>query len=203
MDSIKKIAFIFACAITGLLMGQPMEAYTDMAPARPYNIDAAFSKFVVKGTSSLHDWEMVTESGVSGFIECNEGQTDDLCITAIKLSIDVKTLKSGKSLMDKKCYDALKEDKFPKISYNFEKVSSLDKQTDGTFQTVLVGDVTIAGVTKKTTVNAKVQFNGTTLKITGAKDMKMSDFNVEPPKALMGTIKTGNEITVEFNLNFK
>ena len=203
MSKIKKLTFILAVACTWLVLSQPNVGETEPTPARPFNIDAASSKFVVKGTSSLHDWEMATESGVSGYIECDEGQTDDLCITAIKLSVDVKTLKSGKSLMDKKCYDALKEDKFPKIKYNFEKVSSLDKQADGTFQTVLVGDVTIAGVTKKTTVNAKVQFNGTTVKITGAKDMKMSDFDVEPPKALMGTIKTGNEITVEFNLNFK
>jgi polyisoprenoid-binding protein YceI len=189
-------------AITGIY-AQPSAPVEPSSVERPFTLDAGTSKFVVKGTSTLHDWEMVTESGMSGHIECDEGKTEGLCITAIKLSVDVNTLKSGKKLMDSKCYDALKEEKFPQIVYNFEKVSSLEKQADGTFETVLVGDVTIAGVKKKTTVNARVQFNGTALKITGAKDMKMSDFDVVPPKALMGTIKTGNEITVEFNLNFK
>ena len=199
----KQLSILLMNIIVIGLFAQPSAPISPDKVERPYSLEAGTSKFIVKGTSTLHDWEMVTESGMSGHIECNEGQTNDLCITAIKLSVDVKTLKSGKNLMDKKCYDALKEDKFPQIKYNFEKVSSLEKQSDGTFQTVLVGDVTIAGVTKKTTVNAKVQFNGTSLKITGSKDMKMSDFNVKPPKALMGTIKTGNEITVEFNLNFK
>lgn len=30
----------------------------------------------------------------------------------------------------------------------------------------------------------------------------MTDFNVTPPKALMGTITTGNDITVKFNTVF-
>jgi hypothetical protein len=36
----------------------------------------------------------------------------------------------------------------------------------------------------------------------GSKILKMTDFNVEPPVVLMGTLKTGNEITVTFEARF-
>jgi hypothetical protein len=39
--------------------------------------------------------------------------------------------------------------------------------------------------------------------VTGVKKMKMTDYNVKPPTALLGTIKTGNDITISYNLKFK
>jgi hypothetical protein len=31
----------------------------------------------------------------------------------------------------------------------------------------------------------------------------MSQYGIEPPVALLGTLKTGDEVAVEFNLNFE
>ena len=31
-------------------------------------------------------------------------------------------------------------------------------------------------------------------------EVSLTDFNVEPPTALLGTIETGNEITIDFNI---
>ena len=36
----------------------------------------------------------------------------------------------------------------------------------------------------------------------GNKDLLMSDFDMTPPVALMGTVKTGNKVTIEFTLSF-
>jgi hypothetical protein len=30
----------------------------------------------------------------------------------------------------------------------------------------------------------------------------MTEFNMEPPKAMMGTIKAGDEVTINFNIIF-
>ena len=40
------------------------------------------------------------------------------------------------------------------------------------------------------------------INIKGEKTLKMSDFDVKPPTALLGTLKTGNDITIKFNLNY-
>jgi len=67
-----------------------------------------------------------------------------------------------------------------------------------------MGKLTIAGTVKHTDLVATAKYNPAdkSLTITGIKKMKMTDYNVDPPKALMGTIKTGNEIAISFNLKF-
>ena len=37
----------------------------------------------------------------------------------------------------------------------------------------------------------------------GEKTFKMTEFKIDPPKALLGTITTGDEITIKFNTIFK
>ena len=37
----------------------------------------------------------------------------------------------------------------------------------------------------------------------GKKALKMTDYNIEPPKALLGTITTGDDIEVHFNTVWK
>jgi polyisoprenoid-binding protein YceI len=65
------------------------------------------------------------------------------------------------------------------------------------------GNLTIAGNQKSISfpVTATVTANGIVFK--GTTSFKMTSFGVTPPKALLGTIKTGDEITIEFNASFK
>ena len=37
----------------------------------------------------------------------------------------------------------------------------------------------------------------------GEKKFKMTDFKIDPPKALFGTITTGDDITIKFSTTFK
>ena len=48
---------------------------------------------------------------------------------------------------------------------------------------------------KAMVTQGKVQF-------TGSYTLKMTDFSVKPPTAMFGTIKTGDEITVKFNVDY-
>lgn len=49
------------------------------------------------------------------------------------------------------------------------------------------------------TVLAKLLPNGD-IQLTGSKKLNMKDFGMEPPTAVLGTIKVGPEVTVNFNL---
>ena len=41
-----------------------------------------------------------------------------------------------------------------------------------------------------------------TLLIEGAQLLKMTDYGVEPPKAILGTLEAGNDITIGFKFLF-
>jgi hypothetical protein len=41
-----------------------------------------------------------------------------------------------------------------------------------------------------------------TITITGAQKIKMSEFGVKPPTFMLGALKVGDVVTVEYNLKF-
>ncbi len=152
---------------------------------------------VVAGTSTMHDWEMKAEN-----FSCTAlFDVQDQAIVNVKsltLSLPVQSLKSGKNGMDKNAYAALKTDTHKQISFT----ATSSKTGGGKITTT--GNLTIAGVTKATDVESACTVNGDgsiTCKTT--KVFKMSEYNVEPPSFMFGSVKTGDEITLTFNLTFK
>lgn len=185
---------IFIC---GLLLASSFNA-----TAQNIELDKKTSKFIIKGTSSLHDWEMVSET-CQGSIALNNVGTESLDIKNINIAVEVETLKSGKNIMDKKCYRALKHDEFPVIKYHFKNITSIERKNDNLYSAKLNGTLSIAGITKPTLILVDIILKDNIIvNIKGKKELKMSDFNVVPPTALLGTLKTGNDITIEFNLNY-
>lgn len=165
------------------------------------NIDNATSSFVIEGTSSLHDWEMISDT-FTGSIKMGKNKNAALDIKEINVKVGVETLKSGKKVMDKKSYDALKGDEYPSIKYQFKGIKDIKPTTANTYTATLNGTLSIAGVTKSVEILAEIHVKGSKIHIEGEKALKMSDFDVTPPKALLGTLKTGNDITIVFNLNY-
>ncbi|MDQ8004670.1 MAG: YceI family protein [Pedobacter sp.] len=166
------------------------------------------SSIIVKGTSSLHDWRCKTEQ-FSGDISYSANALTLKDITTVNLELVVKSLRSIKENgnyyetgMDKNTYKALNADKFPKITFVLTDISNL-KASAGKADFVAKGNLTIAGSQKAISfpVNATLTANGIIVK--GSTTFKMTTFGITPPKALLGTIKTGDEITIVFNASFK
>ncbi|MCT4624621.1 MAG: YceI family protein [Schleiferiaceae bacterium] len=161
--------------------------------AAQFKINQETSNMYIDGTSSLHDWTETVETINGSFNGTTEGNTLK-AINSLSITIPVESIKSGKSGMDKNTYKALKSDKHPNIKFILKS-----QRIEGN-NTYLKGNLTVAGTTKPVEVKAVYKLHGSELKLEGKYDMKMTSFNVEPPTALMGTIKTGDEITIRFNL---
>ena len=68
---------------------------------------------------------------------------------------------------------------------------------------VASGDLTIAGKTNKVDLPFTLTVSDGKAVLEGKIPLKMTDFGIEPPKALLGTIKTGDEIEVHYNTVWK
>lgn len=156
------------------------------------------SNVKISGTSTLHDWESIVEKTQAKLVINNY---EDLEIETLEVTIDALSIKSGKKLMDKLTYKALRAKDFPKITFIFKK-GSVKSSTPDFINIELNGDLMIAGVTKNVTVLTKINKKGKSIILTGTYKLKMTTYNIKPPKALLGTIKTGDEITIDFSLNF-
>ena len=156
-------------------------------------------EMTIDGTSTLHDWtSVVTEVNIDGNIKYNNSLQG---IENLKVSVPVTSIESSKGrIMDNKTYGALKSEEHPNITYMLEQVNSID-QTGNEFTVRTQGQLTIAG-TKKTiymTFQGKVLSNGK-LQFEGSYTLNMTDYNVDPPSAMLGTINTGEEVTVKFDI---
>ncbi|MEX2484585.1 MAG: YceI family protein [Brumimicrobium sp.] len=154
------------------------------------------SNFEVAGTSSLHDWEMVSSSadGKGTFI-INNGKVEN--IKSLEVKLKSKTLKSGKSGMDENAYKALKVEENPYIKFELERVISIN---DDVIR--VKGDFTAGGTTKTEIFEIKTKIIDGKFKISGSFDITFKEYNMDPPTALMGTVKTGNELSISFNTIF-
>ncbi|WP_239452944.1 YceI family protein [Flavobacterium tistrianum] len=162
---------------------------------KSYALDSK-STFSVAGTSTLHDWEMKSASGTgTASLNIANGKLTD--IEALTVTLLAESVKSEKKSMDKVAYETLKTDKNKQIKY---VLKSAEKVNETTWE--LTGTYTIAGVSKvyKTSVKTTVTKDG--LNLQGTNKITFTDFGMKSPTAMLGTIKTGQDLTIKFNLNF-
>ncbi|MXO03923.1 YceI family protein [Flavobacterium sp. HBTb2-11-1] len=154
------------------------------------------STFSVAGTSTLHDWEMKSTSG-AGTATLNIANGKLIDIDALTVTLLAESVKSEKKSMDKVAYETLKTDKNKNIKY---VLKSAEKVNETTWE--LTGTYTIAGVSKvyKTSVKTTVTKEG--LNLQGTNKITFTDFGMKSPTAMLGTIRTGQDLTIKFNLNF-
>ncbi|NQW37131.1 MAG: YceI family protein [Flavobacteriales bacterium] len=160
------------------------------------------SELNITGTSSLHDWN-VNANSLSGeglFTIKSDTLTD---ITKLTFFVSVDGLKGEKPGMDKKIQSALDVSKQKTIAYQFEKIIKIYTINAHTFTTETSGLLTVAGTTKKINLLLTITIENKTIRIKGEKNLKMTDFNILRPKALLGMLKTGDDVKVAFNVLYQ
>ena len=154
-------------------------------------------KVSVKGTSSLHDWESsVDKLQARGAFSLSGNALSDVKDVVVK--IPVKAIKSTKGkMMDNKTWDAFNYEKNPTITFTLS-----ERKINPTKQSLIAnGTLTMAGVSKSVELHLVYKIlPGGELQVTGEHKLLMSDFKMEPPTAMMGTIKVGDEIAVGFQI---
>jgi polyisoprenoid-binding protein YceI len=170
------------------------------APTIQYVSGTDAGQALVSGTSTLHDWTVKSTiiKGDAAFAE------KWISLQSIDLVIPVNSLKSTEgSGMDNTMYDAMKLKQFPSIAYKLTKAnlkSSPSKQ-DPAYHFDTTGALTVAGVTRPENLDLAVVPNDNgKLTITTEIGLKMSDFGIKPPTAMLGMIKSGDAITVKMNV---
>jgi polyisoprenoid-binding protein YceI len=167
------------------------------------NCHATGGSMRIKGTSNVHEWDC------SGYeVRANGSLTTDASglktINSLYVEIPVKAIKSTKgSIMDNKMYDALKADGNPNVAYSLERVTGINKRGGG-YDINTTGYLKIAGVSRKVDMYVWGQVGGDqSITFNGSKKIKMTDFGISPPTALMGTMTTGDEVEVIFQVTLK
>jgi len=187
MKNLKRILFLGFVLISFATTISAQDAYSVQS-----------HEVVISGTSNIHDWTAQVMN-LTGSAKIAEG-----LLTEVNINVNAKTLKSSKgSIMDSKMQDALNTEKFPKISY--ELISNkIVSENNGITKISSTGNLTISGESKTiaTTSICKTLPNEN-IEVSGSFDVLMTNYGIEPPTALFGTLKTANKVTVNFRITFQ
>jgi YceI-like protein len=165
---------------------------------------AASADVKVLGTSNLHSWSMEDKDVTcSARFTYEAGKAVPTALAVFTFSFPVHSLTSGKSGMDSKAYDAMKAKKGGDIAFA-ASASTIIPGVKDEFNVKSNGSLTIAGVTKPVVLTAacSVKTDGSVV-CTGTHKLLMSDYGIKPPTYLMGTLRTGNKLSIDFTMVVK
>ena len=169
--------------------------------AQESKVVLAESNLKVLGTSNLHDWE-INAKAMSGKASLAIEANDLKAIKNLDFSVEVEQLKSGKSGMDNNTFKALNSKTYKNINFKLVSVTKISEKSENNFTIETQGDLTISGVTKRINQTFAVKLVGKKAIFSGKTKIDMTVYGVKPPTALMGTIKTGKDVTVDYKVTY-
>jgi len=163
------------------------------------------SNLTISGTSNINKFDCILEQNFENdtlsIVTQNLG-FNTICENAITTFL-INKFNCGHEAINRDFKQALREEEFPAISLsvkNIYKPIRLSSNSESNEITATISLV-LAGNKKEYTVGFKdIDTNPQQLCFSGTKNVKMSDFNIDPPKALMGLIKTRDDLSISFDL---
>ena len=166
-----------------------------VVPARPAAAQSPNVEFNVSGTSTIRGWSC-SASGVlaltsgTGSSQPAPGFANGLQTATV--TVPVKGFKCPNDEMTQHLLEAMKADKFSEIVYRLEKYEVTGGQVQAT------GTLTITGVTQPVIVPVALKSSAQGVQIEGSTRLDMTKFGVEPPVVMLGLLKVGPQIRIEF-----
>jgi polyisoprenoid-binding protein YceI len=194
----KRICLLLTVSLFGV-------SYVILAQSNYKITDSRDISMKLSGTSTLHDWVMnaQTFTGEAQFVFEKSNTSQLKVIKSLSFNLIVKDLKSGEKGLDKNAYKALKTDQYKDIQYTLTGAVIIPEKS-GRYLIKTEGMLTIAGITKevKMDVYAIVNADGS-VTCKGSNKLLMTDYKVKPPKFMLGAMKTGDAITLNYTLVYK
>lgn len=171
----------------------------NLSQAQILQLENSNSSLTVFGSSNLHGWK-VDANTQHGSISFNSLATCD--INHLSLAVLTESLKGVKPAITASASKALKSDQYKTILFTLVEVKNVDDKGNGVYALQTLGELVIAGAKKTVPLNFDVTIVENTVKLEGKAELKMTDFNIIPPKGLLGAVKAKDEIILRFETNF-
>jgi polyisoprenoid-binding protein YceI len=160
------------------------------------------SHIIVSGTSTLHDWELRSSTLMSEAVfSTGNGETIE-SLESVMMILETSTLESDRSRLENLAHEEMDAGNHPEITFRSAGNGRIQRDGDA-YRVTAPGDLTIAGVTRQVSVEATcINTADEMLVCTGTRDLLMTDFGIDPPTLMLGTIRTADEVTVEFRMEY-
>jgi polyisoprenoid-binding protein YceI len=191
---ISLLAVLFLTA--GATIGQDMQLNIQDSPsmhlygeANIKSWDAAITE--VNGSLTLQNIENITAETLSPEAFQN-----------LTLTIPVEEIEAESGGLTSNIHKYLKGDDYPNITFDLNNVTDITEQEDGSFLISGSGVISAAGAENTVEMQVTASLVNDGIQFTGEQELLMTDFGIDPPTAVFGTIRSRDEIRIEFDVSF-
>jgi polyisoprenoid-binding protein YceI len=209
----RNLAAITAAAAFGLLAIGPLQAgKLTFIPA-----EGQTSTISIDGTSNVRDWDAQSEK-IEGAIEIEadgfwlDAKTAPARLLAngeaaisATVRVPAASLTSSSRRLTSNLHDYLETDDHPYIEFKLSSLELMDDngpETDDevdSFETRVEGELTVSGDTGTISFPVAWKRDGHHIHLSGEVELKMSDFGIDPPTMMFGSLRTADELRVKFD----
>jgi polyisoprenoid-binding protein YceI len=164
-----------------------------LAAALPLSFQSG-SRVWVSGTSTVRGYRCESTQ-VTGTAQGEGTELTQVAQSRGEISIPVASLECGNGTMNGHMRNALKAAENPTIRF---RATSVAVTPEGAVR--MTGPLTIAGQSREVTINGTAARQNGTLRVTGSKQLTMTDFGVQPPRLMAGTMRVHPPVTIGFDV---
>lgn len=163
-------------------------------------------EMLIDGTSNVRDWDADVNTVNATFVLSMFDLSDLTSLTAdhfktMELSIPVEDIESDSGRLTRNLQDYLEVDDHPLITFKMNGIESVSVDGDSAKITAN-GVINAAGVDHETTMNVTATVNNGKVTFSGIQELLMTDFGIDPPTAMLGSIRARDEISIIYSLTF-
>lgn len=173
-------------------------------PSDPLTI-APESKLWIDGKSSVRDWSCKAGT-MDAAIDAESNAVSEVLggskgVRSVSLVIPVAQIDCNNGTMNGHMRKALNLDKHSTIEFELQ---SYDLVAGSPVKGTLTGSLTINGEKRPVTIPAEfASGDGGALRMTGTYDLNMTEWKVQPPRLMMGTLKVNEKVSIGFDIVLK
>ncbi len=162
---------------------------------------------LIDGTANIRDWDSEVKK-IDAEVVLKEFDLSDLSsLTAehfktLKLNMPVSDIESDSRRLTRNLQDYLKGDDHPYIKFNLKSIENVEAEDNNSAVVTAIGVINAAGVDHEVTMTVNASVNDGTVTFSGTQDLLMTDFGIDPPTAVMGTVRARDEIQIIYSLTF-
>lgn len=174
-----------------------------------YRIDARQSRFVVQveasGLLSVFGHNpVIAVCGFGGDVQFSAEAPDRasllMLVQANSLALIGEGTEKDRPEIERMMRDEVLETaRHPEIVFMSTSIS-INKMAEGRYQARITGGLSLHGMTRNHSIDARVTVNGNTLRAQGEFPLRQSDYNLKQVSVMGGTLKVKDEVKLSFDI---
>jgi len=154
----------------------------------------------IYGSANIKSWSAkVHQLNVISELLVEDGQLTE--IRKVRVEIDVEAIEgSDGRAMTRDLHETFNKENHPRIVFELKEILELEAVENG-YRIRASGELSMAGHTR--TIELEVDgevLDDEKIEFSGTKTMLMTDWEMSPPTALLGVLRTRDEVEVEFRI---